>query len=123
LQVFRCAHPENEFLKVIFVDTPGFEDELTFHAEILRCLASWLKETFQKKTRIMGILFFHSISDNRVSRAMLCNLTLPKKSCGKRTWYCTTFVITRWDEANDELAEKRFLHLSQNHWKEMLAHG
>ncbi|KIJ30035.1 hypothetical protein M422DRAFT_268496 [Sphaerobolus stellatus SS14] len=53
LQVFRCAHPENEFLKVIFVDTPGFEDELTFHAEILRCLASWLKETFQKRIGIM----------------------------------------------------------------------
>ncbi|KIJ29191.1 hypothetical protein M422DRAFT_54307 [Sphaerobolus stellatus SS14] len=123
LQVFRCAHPEDKFLKFVFVDTPGFKDELTFHNEMLRCLESWLKETFQKKIRVMGVLYFHSISDNRVSHAMLRNLILLKKICGERTWNCTTFVTTRWDEADDKFAEARFLDLSRNHWKEMLAHG
>jgi len=52
IQVVRVTHPRFPSRRIVFVDTPGFDDTYVSDTEILRRIANWLKDTYtdDKKT-------------------------------------------------------------------------
>ena len=44
VQSIRCLHPDGR-RNIVLVDTPGFDDTYLRDGQILRIIASWLKET------------------------------------------------------------------------------
>lgn len=103
---------------VYLVDTPGFDDTNRKDTDILKEIASWLTETYQKEIKLRGILYLHRISDNRLGGCAHKNLVMFKRLCGEDGIKSVTFVTTHWEEVNyqeGELREKR-LQTTKDFW-------
>lgn len=86
--------------EVTLVDTPGFDDTLRSDTEILQLIASWLKEMYDDKIRLTGMIYLHRISDNRMSGSSYRNLQLFRSLCGSKTLPNVMLATTMWDKVS-----------------------
>jgi len=119
---FSCPHP-NGSDTVVFVDTPGFDDTNLKDTEILRAIANWLTATYKQQIKLTGLLWFHRISDNRMSGSPLKNLSLFEKLCGKGALQNVILTTTMWDKVDNSTGSMREEQLRKMYWKSMIDAG
>ncbi|KAL0948456.1 hypothetical protein HGRIS_011029 [Hohenbuehelia grisea] len=123
IRITRCQHPYDLERKVVFVDTPGFDDTRRTDVEVLTSITNWLAETYGQGITLSGLLFFHRISDNRFAGTPLRNLEMFKKLCGSSALRNVVLLTTMWDEVFGNTGEERLDDLQKNYWKGMIASG
>ncbi|KAF7771742.1 hypothetical protein Agabi119p4_6053 [Agaricus bisporus var. burnettii] len=100
IRTIRCHNPLRH-RDVVFVDTPGFDDDTRSDTEILTEVADWLKQTYQAGVKLSGILFLHRITDNRMTNTLVRNLDMFENLCGNGAFSNVRFVTTHWDQLKD----------------------
>ena len=120
---YRCSLPSKK--KVILVDTPGFDDTHRTDTDVLRELASWLVDTYQRDIKLTGIIYLHRIVDVRVGGTSLRNLRIFRRLVGDKHLSSIILVTTFWDDVNLEQGG-RFeaeLQSKQEFWAQMIKLG
>jgi hypothetical protein len=102
---YECAY--NSSTKIIFVDTPGFDDSFKSDAEVLREIADWLSRAYEKKIMLTGIIYLHRITDVRVGGSALKNLSMFRKLCGEDAFGSVVLATTWWDKVDLAFGEER----------------
>ncbi|KAF8441308.1 P-loop containing nucleoside triphosphate hydrolase protein [Boletus edulis BED1] len=93
-------------LRVVLVDTPGFDDTYRQDSDILRVIADWLIKKYPDGTplKIAGIIYVHRITDNRMSGSAYRNLQMFGRLCGSVPLPRTRLITTMWDQSKDQAA-------------------
>ncbi|KAF9043954.1 hypothetical protein BJ165DRAFT_176848 [Panaeolus papilionaceus] len=112
--------------KLILVDTPGFDDSHRSDLAILRVIANWLETTFRRKVLLDGVLYFHRITDNRMSGSAVSNIKIFQGLVGKGLVSRNVkFVTTMWEHDTKREGETRENELKKNpeYWGTMVNDG
>ncbi|KAL4078604.1 hypothetical protein V8B97DRAFT_1048147 [Scleroderma yunnanense] len=107
---------------LVLVDTPGLNNNMQSDSEIFTMITEWLGNM---GLSITGILYFHRISDNRITGVPTRDLIVFKDICGGfgQVLMKTILTTTMWDEVNDEVAQERLAELQSSPiWKAMHAY-
>lgn len=117
IKVTKCAI---DGFNVMLVDTPGFNDTKNLsELEVLEMISNWLN-TYETRPILSAILYFHRISDNRVSSSSgtpTNNLRILKTLCGKNVMTRISLVTTMWDKVENKIGEETLTELKKTHWK------
>ncbi|KAL9041668.1 MAG: hypothetical protein Q9214_004028 [Letrouitia sp. 1 TL-2023] len=110
---------------VILVDTPGFNDTVRSDIEILTTLAEWMKTSYDDNMLLSGIIYLHSISDSRMTRANIQNLRMFRKLCGDDNLNHVILATTKWGITphEDALRREHDLTSEEGFWSIMKAAG
>jgi hypothetical protein len=92
---------------------------------VLQDISHWLKEQYETKNKLAGIIYLHGINQRRVEGSALRNLKMFRELCGLDALQNITLATTFWSDVNsldgkrreDELASK------QAFWGAMLQRG
>lgn len=102
---------------VTLVDTPGFDDTNRTDTEILGLIASWMKDAYDEKTRLTGIIYLHRISDNKMSGSSYKNLKMFRSLCGTQNLSHVILATTMWGKVSvEEGAAREKELLSEGKW-------
>ncbi|EDR07885.1 uncharacterized protein LACBIDRAFT_298188 [Laccaria bicolor S238N-H82] len=101
---------------VVMVDTPGFDDNRPNMSDsrLLEDITNFLIKKHKGKT-LHGLIYFHRISDVRISGTAKRNIRMMSSLCGPSAMKNVAIVTTRWDEVHKEqlqAAEKTETQLS-----------
>lgn len=108
---------------VILVDTPGFSDTNISDTEILKRIATWMKDTYDDGYLLSGIIYLHRIIDVRMEGPSLKNLRMMKALCGENTLRNVVLATTMWEKVNEEEGLRREAELKRCFWREMIDGG
>lgn len=110
---------------VTLVDTPGFDDTNRTDTEILILIASWMKDAYDDKTRLTGVIYLHRISDNRMNGSSYKNLKMFRSLCGTRNLSHVVLATTMWDKISAEEGGARETELlaEDEWWGQMKSNG
>ncbi|KAJ3531634.1 hypothetical protein NMY22_g8073 [Coprinellus aureogranulatus] len=110
--------------RIILVDCPGFDTDMDTSADfqILKRLATWLKQSYPKGTVLGGIVYMHDISVTR---------SQPDGFQKKLAWLnqlyddkvpfsAVVFVTSKWGREEEETCVKREQEYQDVHWKNVL---
>ncbi|CCX06219.1 Similar to hypothetical protein PIIN_06528 [Piriformospora indica DSM 11827]; acc. no. CCA72591 [Pyronema omphalodes CBS 100304] len=109
--------------KLVFVDTPGFNDTNKPDSMILEQVARWLDITYRKGKHLAGIIYLHRITDNRMDVTSSRNLRMFKKLCGPDALKNVCLTTTHWDMVDQRKGRSREVELQGKFWQEMIKHG
>jgi len=126
---------------ICFVDTPGFDDSDLERSDldVLKMISDFLNKTYvivgpvfpppyslnvsyKKKIRLTGLLYFHRISDPRMTGTALMNLRLFEELCGEH-FGTVVLTTTMWDQEDENEGTKREEQLQGEHWRKMIERG
>ncbi|PPQ91779.1 hypothetical protein CVT25_000424 [Psilocybe cyanescens] len=93
-------HPKYQD-RLILIDTPGFKDADT-DITTLDLIGRWLFITKQKLVFLEAIIYFHRISDIRMTAEQRRTLRLFSDLCGRKFKDRVIFATTMWDDLNAE---------------------
>ncbi|KAF8420753.1 P-loop containing nucleoside triphosphate hydrolase protein [Boletus edulis BED1] len=113
-------------LRVVLVDTPGFDDTYRQDSDILRVIADWLIKKYPDGTplKIAGIIYVHRITDNRMSGSAYRNLQMFGRLCGSVPLPRTRLITTMWDQSKDQAAGmRRETQLKDDFWRALIQGG
>ncbi|KPM42132.1 hypothetical protein AK830_g4381 [Neonectria ditissima] len=71
--------------QVVFFDTPGFDDTYRGDADILADVAQVLSSSYKGNLKLNGVIYLHRIKDERMTNAIMRNLTMFRNLCGEDT--------------------------------------
>ncbi|KAF8857614.1 hypothetical protein BDZ45DRAFT_705165 [Acephala macrosclerotiorum] len=109
---YECFIGGRQFL---LFDTPGFDDTYKGDADILAEIAEVLSASYKNKLKISGIVYLHRIKDERMTNAIMRNLSMFRKLCGDDAFKNVTLATTFWDEMQDiSKGESREKQLVEN---------
>jgi hypothetical protein len=94
-QRYDCIIEGRQF---VLLDTPGFDDTYRGDADILAEIAENLSATYKNSIKISGIVYLHRIKDERMTNAIMRNLSMFKNLCGDDAFKNVTLATTFWDE-------------------------
>lgn len=110
---------------MVLIDTPGFDDSRKSQADVLKDIADFLEQTYEKGRKLSGIIYMHRISDFRVGGIARENFRLFTKICGKDSMKNVSIVTTMWEDVLEELGARRERELASKtiFFKETLDQG
>ncbi|KAG6851166.1 hypothetical protein H0H93_015176 [Arthromyces matolae] len=123
IEHFVIPHTKDTSRRIVFVDTPGFDDTYIDDSEILRRIAVWLAKSYSDDMKLAGVVYLHEISQPRMMGAPRRNLEMFSQLCGESAMRNVILVTTKWEEVSLELGERRERQLRDNYWKRMLELG
>ncbi|KAF9484397.1 hypothetical protein BDN70DRAFT_917762 [Pholiota conissans] len=123
VRAFGCFHPLRSNQRIIVVDTPGFDDTRTTDFDVLKSIAEWLENTYNKRIKLSGILQFHSIRDSRMRRTPLRNLEMFQRLCGPRALKNVILLTTFWDVESERVGMDRERQLRDIYWEPLIHNG
>lgn len=110
----------------MFFDTPGFDDTYRGDADILIDIAQALSSSYRNQMKLTGIIYLHRIKDERMTNALMRNLTMFRSLCGDDAFKNVVLVTTFWDELPDlakgEAREKMLVEVA-DWWGYMASKG
>jgi hypothetical protein len=95
------------FCNVTLLDTPGFDDTSRTDTEILKMIASWMVDAYEKKVQLTGVIYLHRISDPRMSGSSIKNLRLLQSLCGTKNLSHVILATTMWDKVTEKEGNDR----------------
>jgi hypothetical protein len=120
---FECVISGKQF---VFFDTPGFDDTYRGDADILIDIAQALSSSYRNQMKLTGIIYLHRIKDERMTNALMRNLTMFRSLCGDDAFKNVVLVTTFWDELPDlakgEAREKMLVEVA-DWWGYMASKG
>ncbi|CAE6499424.1 unnamed protein product [Rhizoctonia solani] len=110
---------------IVIVDCPGFNDTYLTETEILRRLAEFLTTAYTSKYSIIGLLYFHNISDTRVGGSSFLHMNLFKALCGRSALKNAIYVTNMWSEppTEDQIMREAELHDTEKFFGAALIEG
>ncbi|KAG5638661.1 hypothetical protein H0H81_011213 [Sphagnurus paluster] len=120
---FIITHPKYPERRLIFVDTPGFDDTYIDDSEILRRIAVWLAKSYSDHMKLAGVIYLHEISQPRMMGAPRRNLEMFRELCGEDAVKNVVLGTTKWDDVTPEIGNKREEQLREKYWGHMLTLG
>jgi hypothetical protein len=108
------------------VDTPGFDDTERLHGEVLSEITEFLATQHAVGIPLRGVLYFHKITDNRMTGSSTAYLRLLRSLCGDDALKNVILVTTMWNKVRDEdygEALRREQQLLNDFWKPMVKKG
>ncbi|KAL0467618.1 P-loop containing nucleoside triphosphate hydrolase protein [Neurospora intermedia] len=126
LDLYSCVENGQ---RIFVADTPGFNDTQISDVEILKDIAFFLGQLHLRNVRLGGILYLHSITDNRVSGSALRTFNMLRALCGPQALNCAALATTKWGalrSPKDDLAacdRENELMYTSNFWGAMRQHG
>ncbi|CCM01914.1 uncharacterized protein FIBRA_03985 [Fibroporia radiculosa] len=111
VQVANCEVGGEKFT---LIDTPGFDDTYKSQADILKDIADFLEQTYEKGRKVSGVIYMHRISDVRVGGIARENFRLFTKICGQKAMKNVLILTTMWEEVPIALGESREQELARN---------
>ncbi|KAF9043971.1 P-loop containing nucleoside triphosphate hydrolase protein [Panaeolus papilionaceus] len=109
--------------RIVFVDTPGFDDTNLADLIILDMVTQWLNKTYSAKCKLSGLLFFHRISDNRMGQTAIHHLDVFRNLCGNSSLSNVILVTSMWDELRGDTGEEREKQLKTVYWSNLISNG
>ena len=117
--------------RVFLVDTPGFDDPARSDTDILQAIASCLADMHEglifhgSKVNLSGVIYMHSITDERISGMMMKNLKMLRLLVGDINMDHCVLVTSRWQLEAEDKARRRESELVETagYWGELLAAG
>ncbi|KAG8830370.1 hypothetical protein FRC17_004959 [Serendipita sp. 399] len=122
IRTFVTNHPRTN-KRIVFVDTPGFDDTASSDTETLTQISNWLYDAHNANAHLSAILYLHPIHANRVARSARVNLEVFAALCGKSAMPNVILVTTMWDLVPQEVGEIRVEELKRRFWSDMLECG
>jgi len=110
----------------IIYDTPGFDDTFTGDADILANVAESLSASYKNQLKLTGVVYLHRIKDEKMTNAIMRNLSMFKNLCGEGSLKNTVLATTFWDELPSlDKGESREQQLAQRreYWGYMTSKG
>ncbi|KAG5745416.1 hypothetical protein H9Q70_011882 [Fusarium xylarioides] len=98
-EAYECLIRGQQF---VFFDTPGFDDTYRGDADILADVAQALSSSYMNNVKLSGIIYLHRIKDERMTNAIMRNLTMFRNLCGDGAFENVILATTFWDELQDE---------------------
>ncbi|KAJ2911899.1 hypothetical protein MD484_g8513, partial [Candolleomyces efflorescens] len=89
------------------IDTPGFDEDSKSDTDVLNTIASWLASEYTNGRQLSGVIYIHSIANNRIGGTGRRNLTIFQKLCGRRSIRNVALLTTRWDQVKQSTATSR----------------
>ncbi|KAF9043968.1 hypothetical protein BJ165DRAFT_1348021, partial [Panaeolus papilionaceus] len=108
---------------LVLIDTPGFNNPSLSEFTILEMITEWLFSTYRKGVMLAGVLYFHRISDSRLTGTERKNIAIFESLVGTVAMENVIIVSTMWDTLKQEEAEAMEKALKGDAWKFMLSNG
>ncbi|KDQ18735.1 hypothetical protein BOTBODRAFT_127665 [Botryobasidium botryosum FD-172 SS1] len=94
--------------RIILIDTPGFNDTNRSDADILNGIASYFSFLYgTMRCRFSAVLYFHRISDNRVTGSSRNNMKMCEAMCGYAAMPNVFLCTTMWDDVDPDIGMAR----------------
>ncbi|KAF9533603.1 P-loop containing nucleoside triphosphate hydrolase protein [Crepidotus variabilis] len=122
IRVFQVPFSSPQDKRIFVIDTPGFDGSSLSDAKLLEQMARWLAKTYDNQIKLSGLLYFHRISDNRMSGSSLKSLKIVEKLSGDK-FKSVVLVTTMWDEVDEKVGEQRERELETIYWKPLMKRG
>ena len=90
----ECDYKDGK--RLFLIDTPGFDDTYKSDTDILREVANWLSEAYQRKIQLTGIVYLHRTLDVRLGGAAMKKLRMSKQLCGPEGLSSVVLTTTMW---------------------------
>ncbi|KAN0095155.1 P-loop containing nucleoside triphosphate hydrolase protein [Hyaloscypha variabilis] len=122
IEVVDWTYKKNRFK---LVDTPGFDDTYLSPTEILTEIAMFLRELYERKVYVNGILYLYPITNTRVTGSILEGLAMMRRLVGENSLKNVILVTTFWDKLRsvDESGLERERQLREKFWEPLIYHG
>jgi len=126
IDVYRLAYREKSF---IFIDTPGFEDDVIQNSDILQLIADFLVASYKTKKYPDAVIYAFKITETRFMDHAAKNLKLFEGLCGSDGMELVTLLTTMWDLSGDIAPnrksdfEGREELLIQRYWSGLIRDG
>ncbi|KAJ2926163.1 hypothetical protein H1R20_g10947, partial [Candolleomyces eurysporus] len=92
---------------VTLIDTPGFDDTTRSEAEVLRMITQFLVATYERGTKLAGVIYIHKISDLRMTGVATRNFRVFRELCGSSTLKNVVIVTNMWGAVTLEAGSAR----------------
>ncbi|EGO57913.1 hypothetical protein NEUTE1DRAFT_63272, partial [Neurospora tetrasperma FGSC 2508] len=125
-QAIQIFLNEEQTRSVTVVDTPGFDDTRRSNTQILAEITEYLVTQYALRVPLRGIIYMHSIHDNRMKHSSRQFLEMFQLLCGDEALRKVKFVTTHWDNIDPERegeALRREQQLLDEWWAPMLGKG
>lgn len=91
----KFTHDVGPHDRLVLVDTPSFNDnDYRSYHDVLDRISKWLVDCYRAKATIVGIVYVHDISRDRVLGSTRTNLEIFKNLCGKGAFKKVVFATT-----------------------------
>ncbi|KAF9447343.1 hypothetical protein P691DRAFT_671729 [Macrolepiota fuliginosa MF-IS2] len=115
-----------DYTRIVLVDTPGFDDKELSDLEVLEIISDWFKKIFEQGSTLSGLLYMHSIAENRMDYTARTNLTMFGELCGKECFEKAALITTMWpdeDHGDFDVSVTRETELKQKFWTNLIDGG
>jgi hypothetical protein len=120
----RVTYPGDPKARVVFIDTPGFDDTDVSDITILERVSEWLINTsaflccllfqltqrgssYASEVKLAGIIYLHEITQARMRGSFRKNYEMFGELCGHKAMANVVAVSTKWDQIMETEAEAR----------------
>ncbi|KAH7925412.1 hypothetical protein BV22DRAFT_440991 [Leucogyrophana mollusca] len=117
------SHPTDKSRRVVFIDTPGFDDTWVGDRETLKRIVKWLEKLQGEGVTLTGIIYLHEITQSRNAKEASGHLMTPVKLVHPGGAMNVVLTTTRWNDIQLATGSQREKQLSETYWKEMLEQG
>ncbi|KAH7925385.1 hypothetical protein BV22DRAFT_437408 [Leucogyrophana mollusca] len=123
LQHVIVDYPKDPSRRVVFVDTPGFDDTYESDFEILRRIAVWLAQSYSDDKKLTGVIYLHEITQKRMMGTSRKNLEMFHKLCGRDASKNVVLATTKWVNITEGAGERHEGQLKDTFWKNLIDEG
>lgn len=109
----------------MLVDSPGFNDTYKSETQVLKEIAEWLGDSYEKKTKLSGIIYMHPIKSERMEGSAMRHLRMFRELCGEEPLRNVILVTSFWDQVSRDVGERREQELQRtpDFWGRMVDKG
>ncbi|KAJ4480259.1 lipoxygenase [Lentinula aciculospora] len=124
VQVFRFLD-RTSGRRIAIVDTPGFDDSRSDFTDtaILKKIAEFLLDKYDKKQKVSGLVYLHRMSDPRFGGQATRNLKMFQNLCGTNAYRNIVVLTTFWDRVSMLEGAKREGQLQSMYFSDIVVGG
>jgi GTPase Era involved in 16S rRNA processing len=120
-EAFSYPHPTDGY-PVVFVDTPGFDEEFMSATSVLAELGDWLKKKYKGHVDVAVVIYLHKINANRMTGSLMKSLQSLKEI--QAAIPHVVIATTMWSEVKERtVAEAREDQLKNDFWTDLEEKG
>ncbi|CCL99127.1 uncharacterized protein FIBRA_01141 [Fibroporia radiculosa] len=91
---------------VVLIDTPGLDGDYNT-SKITRAISTYLRTLYKENKDLVGIVYMHRISDNRINTTTTRCFDSFHQICGEEAMYNVAVVTNMWELVEKSRAEQR----------------
>lgn len=122
-QTIETVHCRIAGQPVMILDTPGFDDTHRSDTEILTEVADHLAALYRDGFQVCGIIYLHSIQEDRIRGSTYKNLKMFEQLCGEGSLHNVVMLTNRWGSIDESEAVNRENELKDDYWSMYMAGG